>query len=270
MKRTVKTVDNRDYLIEEFNNFNELINTNDSRERNFGDSRTDNDRNWRGATYEEAVDMLRYGWQDKDKLDYTMQKISQLNKQQETQRTSFKNDIVGFAPVVPLAIMGVPQNMINSTRIPKKAKVIKIILDVGMASGVSVNEKMEWGAKVTSKIANLEKQGFRVKIECIKTFVEDNRTSKCHVCKVPVKSENQPFDVKRMMFVIAHPAMSRRIMFDWYERLPEAVEYSGYGRSLQYHNTDRANKIKAVIADTENSYYISIEDNIDKVLKEVA
>lgn len=270
MKRTVKTVDNRDYIIEEFASFNELINTNDSRERNFGEARTDKDRSWRGATYDEAVEMLRYGWEDKEKLDYTMQKISQLNKQHDRQRTSFKNDIVGFAPVVPLAIMGVPQNMINSTRIPKKAKVIKIILDVGMASSVSVNEKLEWGAKVTSKIANLEKQGFRVKIECIKTFVERDGLVKCHVCKVPVKNENQPFDIKRMMFVIAHPAMSRRIMFDWYERLPDATEYSGYGVSLQYHSTSKADKIKAVIADTAGSYYISIEDNIDTVLKEVA
>ena len=270
MKRTVKKVDKQTYIIEEFNNFSELINTNDSRKQNFGEARTDSNNYWYGASYEEAVEMLRFGWCDKEALSSITQKVSELSKMQETQKLSFKNDIVGYAPIVPLALKGVPQSMINTSRKPKKAKVIKIIVDIGLSSSVTVEEKLNWGAKLTSKIMSLEKQGFRVQIECIKTFTEDNWYSKVHVCRVPVKSENQPFDIKRMMFPIAHPAMNRRIMFDWYERLPDAQRLNGYGKSLQYQSRSHADAVKKVIADTENCYYTSITDDINEVLKGVA
>lgn len=274
MKRTVTTTNGvQPIIIEEFNSFNELISVNDSRTPNFssGGGRANGNDEWNGASYEEAVEMLRYGWQDKEKVSIVKDKIAKLEKLHDVQKMSFKNDIVGYAPIVPLALKGVPQNMINMTRTPKKAKVIKIIIDIGVDSKVTAEEKLEWGAKVVSKIMSLEKQGFRVKLECVKTFIEGYDTrDKAHACKVPIKNENQPFDIQRMMFPIAHIAMSRRILFDWYERLPEARYIWGHGRSLQYHsNKKHVELIKKTIADTENSYYISIADDIDRVLEGV-
>lgn len=273
MKRTVKTVGYQTYIIEEFNSFGELLNTSDSRKQNFGNSggaRTRGDNDFFGASYNEAVKMLRYGWCDKEKLTKITDKIASLEKQQEVQKISFKNDIVGYAPIVPLALKGVPQNMINTTRKPKKAKVITIIVDIGIIGDVTVNEKIEWGAKLTSKIMSLEKQGIRVNLNLIKTFAEDDWHCKVSVCKIPIKSENQPFDIKRMMFPIVHPAMSRRIMWDWYERLPEAQYFSGYGKPIYRHSTRHAEAVKKAITDTDNSYYIAYEDDINEVLKGVA
>lgn len=269
MKRTVKTVDRQTYIIEEFNSYNELLSINDSRKNNFGHDR-DCDKHWVGATYDEAVEMLRYGWQDKEKVDVIMETINKLQKMQDVQKISFKNDIVGYAPIVPLALKGVPQNMINTTRKPKKAKVINLVVDVTVSCGTSVEEILNWGAKVVSKIMNLEKQGYRVKIEVVTTFAADDWTSKVHAMKVLVKGENQPFDIKRIMFPIAHSAMLRAIGFDWYERCPEAQRLGGYGRSLIHHNSNHAEAIKKQIANLENSYYICNKEDINEILKGVA
>lgn len=270
MKRTVKTVERQTYIIEEFGSFGELIQTNDSRKQNFGNTRTATDKEWAGASYEESKEMLTHGWEDKEKLSQINDTISKLEKMQDTQKISFKNDIVGFAPIVPLAVMGVPQNMVNSRRVPKKAKVINLIVDVTVSCGTSVEEILNWGAKVVSKIMNLEKQGFRVRIEVVTTFSEDDWRSKVHAMKVLIKSENQPFDIKRLMFPIAHGAMLRRIGFDWYERLPEAQRFGAYGCSLIHHSTRHAKAVKEQIADTKNSYYICNKENIDDILKGVA
>lgn len=273
MKRTVKKVDRQKYIIEEFNSFSELIKVNDSRTANFADeggARLRRDNRWCGGTYEEAVEMLMYGWQDKEKIEAINKQIGNLQKMQDTQKISFKNDIVGYAPIVPLALKGVPQNMINTTRKPKKMKVISLIIDVGVSAGVEPSQKLAWGAKMTSTIMNLEKQGFRVKIECAKVTSRDNWSQTVHVLKVPVKNENQPFDIRRMMFPIAHPAMQRRIAFDWYERLPEAEHFDGYGTPLIHHSSDHRETVKKNIADTENSYFICCMEDIDKVLKGVA
>lgn len=269
MKRTVKKVDRQTYIIEEFNSYNELLNVNDSRECNFGHDRADR-KHWTGATYQEAEEMLRYGWQDNEKLNVIMEKINKLQKMQDAQKISFKNDIVGYAPIVPLALKGVPQNMINTTRKPKKAKVINLIVDVTVSCNTSVEEILNWGAKVVSKIMNLEKQGFRVKVEVVTTFTENNWSSKVHAMKVLIKGENQPFDIKRIMFPIAHSAMLRVIGFDWYERCPEAQHFGGYGCSLIHHSSSHAEAVKKEIANLENSYYICNKENVDEILKGVA
>lgn len=271
MKRTVKKVDKQTYIIEEFNTFGELINTNDSRTQNFGNARTSDDDSWYGASYDEAVKMLRYGWQDDEKVKQMCDTINNnLSKLQDEQKMTFKNDIVGYAPIVPLALKGVPQSMINTARKPKKSKVINLIIDVSVSCGTSVEEILEWGAKMTAKIMSLEKQGYRVKIEVVNTYTRDDWTSKVHALKVLVKGENQPFDIKRMMFPLAHGAFFRRIGFDWYERLPEAQHFGEYGYSLIQHNKKHAEAVKKQISDTENSYYICNKEDINEVLKGVA
>ena len=270
MKRTVKKIDKQEYIIEEFNSYSELIKTNDSRESNWGDTRTDKDRKWRGATYDEAVQLLRYGWEDKEKVEMIKETISDLEKMQDVPKMSFKNDIVGYAPIVPLVLQGVPQNMINSTRKPKKAKVINLIVDISVSASTSVEEILKWGATVVAKVMNLEKRGFRVRIEIANVFSRDNWDTKVHAMRVLIKSENQPFDIKRMMFPIAHSAMFRVFGFDWYERLPEAQHFDGYGKSLIHHSDSHARAVKDVIADTKNSYYICNKEDINEILKGVA
>lgn len=273
MKRTVKTVENQTYIIEEFDSYNELLKTNDSREWNFGNyggarERTDND--FCGATWEEAVEMLRYGWEDKEKIKAVSDTVSKLEKMQDIQKLSFRNDVVGYAPIVPLALKGVPQNMINTVKKPKKAKVINMIIETGVLGDVSVNEKLEWGAKVVAGIIALEKQGFRVKIECMKVISMDNWYDKVHAMRVLIKDEKQPLDIKRIMFPIAHAAMQRRIMWDWYERLPGAQRFCGNGVSIYAHSEEHQKVVKKNVADTENSYVICYGEDINEILKGVA
>lgn len=270
MKRTVKQEGRKKYIIEEYNSFNELISTNDSREvvLNYYEQARDRENDsWCGASYENAVEMLRYGWADEAKIKAVADKIGQLEKLQDIAKMSFKSDIVGYAPIVPLALKGVPQNMINCTRKPKKAKVINLIIDIGVSGDISVAEKLEWGAKVLSGIIGLEKQGFRVRIDVSKVTVTN---SQVHMAKVPIKNENQPFDIKRMMFPIAHAAMQRRIFFDWYERLPEAEYHSGHGYSLSVQDTAQRAAIDKNIPNSGSSYLICYGEDINDILKGVA
>ena len=207
---------------------------------------------------------------DKEKVRFINEKVEKIQKTQEVMKMSFKNDIVGYAPIVPLALKGVPQNMINCTRKPKKTKVIHLMIDIGVTGGVSTERKLTWGAELVAKIMNLEKQGFRVRIDCVRVASEEDLKGTVHVMKVPVKNENQPFDIQRMMFPLVHPAMQRRIAFDWVERLPESQYLSGHGVSIGSQN-DRIKERKIRnIADTKGCYFICCLDDIDEALKGVA
>lgn len=269
MRRTVKEVKGQKFIIEEYGNFRELVLTLESREHNFDSDAIRNLSSWNGvSTYEEAEDLLLHGWDDEEKLNTINKRVRNLQKEQERKRVAFVADIQGFAPIVPNAIIGIPQSMINTTVKPKKSKVITIITDGGYSASTDINEILEYGAKLTSKIMNLEKQGYRVRLEYVDYYCERNGNTN-HTLKVLLKSENQPFDIKRMMFPLAHPAMLRVISFEWYRKLPEAEHFWGYGIPLNKMDYDRRKFLQENTVDMSKSYFVSLGDNIDEVFKSI-
>lgn len=264
MKRETKHVNGRHFVIETFNSSNELITTNNSRTQNFGEARDSTDDRWRGASWDEAINMLQFGW-DKP-VRAIKSNIQKLEKQGNMKKVSFRNDIVGFAPNVPNAILGLPQSMINQSITYKKAKVISVLVDLGASCSVSSNDIIDYGMKVIEKLYSLEKAGFRVRIEYLKTLNGRNYEPYTYALRYLLKNENQPFDLKRMAFPLVHTAMFRRIAFDWYERLPDAKHLGGYGTPL-YKNDDRKN-IKQVLCD-KNTYLVMYNDDLDQTFKNV-
>lgn len=268
MKREVKDVNGRHFIIETFNSAAELMEITDSRKQNFGEARDRGDDDWCGASWEEARHMLQFGW-DKP-VNQIKSNIQRLEKQGSMKKVQFKNDIIGFTPNVPNAILGVPQSMINTSVTYKKAKVINVMLDLGATCGVSSNEKIEYGSKVLEKLYSLEKAGFRIRIEFLNTF--NGRSGRgfeqnTYAIKYLLKNENQPFDLKRMAFPIIHTAMFRRIAFDWYERLPDAIHLGGYGTSIK--NCGDIRNIKNVLCSDTNTYMILFGDDLDEIFKNI-
>lgn len=260
------------FIIEQFDSFSELVEVCDKRTRNFSnggsadEDGTYDDPQWVGCkSLQEAKNLLKYGWHDAKKVKYMKDKVNDLSKTHDAEKIGFKNDIVGFAPIVPNAIVGIPQSMVNIIHKPKKSKVVSIIADMGASAIVSSSEYLGWGAKLIAKIVQLEKSGFRVRLEYSDTFAREGQ--KVHSYRVLMKSENQPFDIKRYMFPLAHVAMFRAIGFDWYERLPNAVELSGYGRPL--HCLESKEFIKKEICNSDSCYHISFKSDIDEELKDV-
>lgn len=255
-----------DITIEQFGNFSELIETNDSRKRNFGEARTSTNDRWSGCSYEKAVDLLLHGWDEQ--IKEINQKISKVSRQGTALKMKQFNDVHGFVPIVPNAIKGIPQSMINMNLQPKKAKVIYITTDLGVACYVSTNDVIEYVKKLASKIIQLEKNGFRVRLTFYKSF-NNYSANKSYALKMLLKNEYQPLDLKRILFALGHPAMFRRICFDWYERLPGAQEFDGHGYSMHVvkkNTRDKFEKYKELICD-KNEYLICYGDDLEEMFK---
>lgn len=178
----------------------------------------------------------------------------------------FHNDVVGYAPIVPNAILGLPQSMINQTIVPKKIKVINVVFNAGNPAMRDKKEVLEYGAKFVSYIMNLEKQGYRVRIDCLLSF-NDFVDDKHYILRVPVKNEHNPIDLKRICFPLTHPAMQRSIGFDWYERLPEAEHICGYGREFcTERNEKRRNAVLKKFLKS-NEYFVCYGMDLDEVFE---
>lgn len=194
---------------------------------------------WSGiASREELNRMLREGY------EAPVQRLKEKVKVQATgsgKRITFKNDIVGANPIVPLAMMGVPTSMINMNMKPIKNKVLDIYYDMTCHCGIKASQIEDAGEKVLGAILEMEAQGYRFNLYSVNSYAD---YGDCDILAVKVKDANHPFDLKRMSFSLMHPAFFRVVGFDWYSKCPTSVYKPAYGRALgQEVGTIRAQEI---------------------------
>ncbi len=180
----------------------------------------------------EATDMLSNGWTEKvDVVKKSMEKTQRLNYSNRV--TGLKTDVVGCMPIVPHAIMGLPNSMLNTNVKPKKNKVIDLVYGLSYSAYVDTDDIIKVGLAVMENIIQLESQGFRVRLTAMQDYTDEGlKNSHIMLCKC--KSEDQPLDAQRVMFPMFHPAMFRMIGFGWYETLPESTYIYGYGKPLNF------------------------------------
>lgn len=223
---------------------------------------------WEGVkSYDEALDLLKNGYQPTvDALKDTVK----ANKLADGKRISFMNDIQGFAPIVPLALKGVPQSMVNMTMKPIKCKVIDVYYDMTTNCGTDSETIIENGQKLLGAIMALESQGYKFNLYAVQTYSDEQGVD---MLVVKVKSSNTPIDLKRMSFPLTHTAFFRVIGFDWYSKTPNGKYRSGYGKALRFTMRDskEINEFASQVLG-KNALLISgrhIQERSDEYIKEV-
>lgn len=259
-------------VIEHYDSAQQVVE--DCRKRNITDDMFENmqkkniRKGWHGVdSYDEALEFLSKGYQP------TVEKLKESlknNKIGSGKRITFKNDIVGAVPVVPLAIMGVPNNMVNTRIKPIKNKIIDIYYDMTCCCGTSPEDIIKNGQKVLSAIVDLEQKGYAINLYAVQSY---SGSEDADMLCVKVKSSSQPLDLKRISFPLTHTAFFRVIGFDWYSKCPKAKYRGGYGQALGYRveNKDEQKEF-ARQAFGENATYIlgtEIMDIEEKHLHEV-
>ena len=193
-----------------------------------------NDSYWTGCkSYEQALEFLRTGYEP---IVKDLEREYKLNARGgDAKRITFKNDVLGYNPIVPLAMQGVPNSMINMTMKPIKTKVVDIFYDMGASCGVSNKAILQCGTDILSVVLDLERQGYRFNLYAFQTY---NDTKDCDCLIVKIKDAKQPLDLRRMSFPLCHTGFFRLIGFDWYSRTPKGRYRSGYGQELTRNLND--------------------------------
>lgn len=249
-----------DVNVEQYSSAAELVKDCDNRQAHqYEDMKTKDINEWHGVkNYAEALDLLATGYQP------TVEKLQTALKANRTgvqRRIQFENNVHGFAPIVPLALKGVPNSMMNMTMKPIKCKVIDVYYDICVAARIEPEEIIQAGQKVLGAIIDLEKQGYRFNLYALQAYSD---TAGADVLCVKVKSADKPLDLKRISFPLTHTAFFRVIGFDWQAKSPVA-KYRGFGRgqSLYYNTTksERAEITKTMFG--ENAVYISCSEIVE-------
>ena len=132
----------------------------------------------------------------------------------------------GYAPVVPLALMGVPQNMVNSKMARTKSRVVEVVWDVATSAGISKELIRETAMEVLKQVIGLELAGYRVRLTAIDTYASSDGR-KVYTLGLKLKDESQPMNPKRILFPCTDVAFSRGASFGWYARMSERLPNYG-------------------------------------------
>lgn len=185
-------------------------------------------KNWN-----EACELLKTGYQPSVEKFKTGIKSSLSG---QGKRISFFNDVVGYAPIVPLALQGIPNSMQNSYMKPIKAKVVDIYYDMGCPCYVNKDKLQAAGEKLLGAILDLEMQGYKFNLYATQTYCDGNSFDM--LC-TKVKNSNTPLDLRKISFPLTHPAYFRSIGFDWYSRMPKSKYRNGYGHALTSEHSEK-------------------------------
>ena len=179
-------------------------------------------------TWEEAENLMLHGYSP-----FVKKLQSKLNFTAKGQgiRTQFRSDVVGGAPIVPLAIIGVPTSMMNAKKVIVPNKVVNIYFDKVAVCDKSSKQIEDACAKFMSALIEVENLGYRINLYITEAHTEPDG-SNIDMMVLKVKDSNSPLDLQRISFPLAHAAFFRVIGFDWFTRCPEARYKPNLGTNM--------------------------------------
>lgn len=217
-------------MVERYENTQQMVNdlkTRSITDRSFDDKTKGSFGAWEGVnSYNECLEYLENGYQPSvDKLKDSVKPVVKG----ESKRISFKNNVAGANPIVPLALIGVPNCMQDVYIKPIKAKVIDVYYDVACAWNIESRDIIKAGQMLLETILRLEQQGYKFNLYAVQSYASSDD---CDMLCIKVKSSNQPIDLKRMSYTLTHTSFFRVLGFDWYSRTPKGKYRDAYGHNI--------------------------------------
>lgn len=220
------------------------------------------------ASYNEAKNLFRNGYTEilpKIKTGVS----ANLKRTEVKPRRTIENNVVGYAPNVPNAIMGLPNSMILTRTAPQKIKAVSIVVGITENCGTNAEEFIESGIAALGVVNTLELRGYRVNLKvaffCAKCG--DDRT----FGTVSVKDYREHLDLQKLCFPLANPSMFRRFGFKWIETIPGIKANWPFGYGSQINDLDFIKE--NFLADNEYFINLSItkknEYNPEKIIAEL-
>lgn len=223
---------------EHFKSIHEMIDTIESRETNKVMTKDDKASHTgsydftKTHSYEESKELYRNGYVEiLDKIKAGM--LKNMKNNSVVNRRQVTTNVIGYAPHVPNAILGLPNSMIMTKSQPQKARTLSICYCICQNAFTEADEFIKSGIAVLSVINSLELQGVRVKLRI--NFYSAREGKDVAFGTIDVKDYREHLDIQKLCFPIAHPSMFRRMGFGWLETckgLKDEDWSYGYGKTM--------------------------------------
>jgi len=175
-------------------------------------------------SWEHSLDMAERGWHEgREALHAAMFKTV------TDRMPEFDLAPAGFMPCIPAYAIGIPEDMFCPSEFAQEVPkpIVRIVVNITASGCVEAEHLANRGAAIVQLIDRIQLAGQRV--ELVAVFGSDHRSKgQKTLCTITVKRPEEPVDLDRISYAIAHPAMLRRSLFRVMEfTVPHRV--SGYG-----------------------------------------
>lgn len=186
-------------------------------------SSKDNDLDFNmGASWEDAVRFGEYGWPD------GLKKITPLRDALVTKLANLVPVNIPYYHVtgrffdVPSVLEGCPEQWIDyDEEISDSFKAVTIVVNGSYSCGVSTDVVLARGACVAALVDLLEITNTRCNVVLEMGFATSTYQNSLASCRINIKTFDQPLDLNRLAFALAHAASFRRLGFKFLEQHPE-------------------------------------------------
>lgn len=185
----------------------------------------------KSRNFNEALELLRHGWDDMaKKIENNMKLIASEVAPKTTNRQQF--NVAGFQASVPRYLQGIPTSMIDQKKVQTKQKVITIVKHIGYLGNVSEETIIENSIKALQIVKKIEAKGYRVNLDVLSPAEAGHERA---VCRIRIKAAAERMNISKIAFPIVHPDMLRRMVFRFREAHPDIKSSrwkGGYGSTI--------------------------------------
>ena len=134
----------------------------------------------------------------------------------------------GFSPIVPHAIMGLPNAMLNIRRDAKPRKVISIGFDISLSARTDETLLFNRGRAMLEVVDFLESIGYAIELWGVSNVVGGS-TNIPYTVHFNVKQLNEQTNLSAIAFAFCNSAITRRLVFRHVESNSVALSNDLYG-----------------------------------------
>lgn len=182
-------------------------------------------------SFEEAVELFKNGWSEMS--ERLSNRLKAEGKFEPIMTYRNVQSVQGYHPIVPLYLMGIPNNMITKKMVPMKQKVVTLNKSLNYSSRVKTEQIVEESIKAFRIIQKLESQNYRVNLNLVIGASGSmwNSSGEKYFIKIRLKSANEKLNISKLSFPLVHPSMLRRLYFRFIEVHPPVSKsfLHGYG-----------------------------------------
>ena len=172
-----------------------------------------------------AMRKARYGWKEgREHMNDAARDITENYVQ--APHNAFDLDVAGAYPVAALAAAGDPACMVTPVpELTKPQKIVRILVNASYSHTINENEVNNWGGAIVSWVDAIEARQSRVEL----WITYPSNASPRFDPFIKLKRPDDPMEIDRLAFWLAHPSSLRRVMFALMEKHEALSRYVGGG-----------------------------------------
>ena len=152
-------------------------------------------------------------------------------------------DIMGFAPMVPSYLAGIPEDMMTLDEIDGENRRLRIAVHVGRVNGTTQTQAFNRGAAIVAVLSQLALEGYQLQLSAIWRNTVGRDTANVETI---IKDYADQFSAESVAFALCNLAFQRRLCW----RVAESLTNGG----ANITNSSYGNGRRADFSDYDISY----------------